>query len=82
MGSNGGMGQECTKFIKALAAKLAEKQNESYSAVITLLRTKLSFEILKSTLLCVRGSRDPWSKRKTNEAMDEFGLLYERAGLK
>ena len=47
-GTNGGMGRECTPFIKNLAMKLAENENEQYSDVITSLRTKLSFCILKA----------------------------------
>ena len=65
LGTNGGMGQECAVFIKHLAAKLAEKENDSYSSVITMLRTKLSFEILKSTLLCVRGTLSTHGKKET-----------------
>ena len=57
-GTNGGMGQECIMFLKNLAAKIAEKENEQYATVINLLRTKLSFCILRSILLCVRGSRN------------------------
>ena len=67
LGTNGGMGQECAVFIKHLAAKVAEKENDNYSSVITMLRTKLSFEILKSTLLCVRGTRCPWKKETTRQ---------------
>lgn len=59
MGTNGGMGNECHVFLQELAKKLSIKQNEDYPTVITWLRTKLSFEILKSTILCVRGSRVP-----------------------
>ena len=57
MGTNGGMGGECEQFISRLANKLAIKQNESYSTVKTWLRIRLSFEIVRSALLCVRGSR-------------------------
>ena len=52
-GTNGGMGKECTKFIKTLANQLSVKENETYAAVITWLRTRLSFEILRSAILCV-----------------------------
>ena len=81
LGTNGGMGQECAIFIKHLEAKLAEKENDSYSSVITMLRTKLSFEILKSTLLCVRGTRYTWKKRD-NPAMEDFTLIREKAEVK
>ena len=75
------MGQECAVFIRHLAAKLAEKENDSYSSVITMLRTKSSFEILKSTLPCVRGTRYPWKKRD-NPAMEDFILIREKAEVK
>ena len=54
MGSNGGMGNECQQFISHLADLLAEKEGEEYNTVISWVRIKLSFEILRSALLCVR----------------------------
>ena len=54
--------------------KLAEKENKQYSDVITSLRTKLSFCILKTALLCVRGSRTPRRKNIKQEETD-FVLL-------
>ena len=62
IGTNGGMGAECKMFMKTLADKIATKQNEQYSDVITWIRTRLSFEVLRSSLLCIRGSRRPWSQ--------------------
>ena len=60
MGTNEGMGDECSRFLSQLANKLAAKQNESYNTVIAWIRTKLSYEILRSAALCVRGSRTPY----------------------
>ena len=54
-GTNGGMRRECGLFIKNLAMKLSEKENEQYSDVITSIRTNLSFCILRAALLCARG---------------------------
>ena len=73
-GTNGGMGRECALFIKNLAMKLAEKENEQHSDVVTFLRTKLSFFILKAALLCIRGSRTPWRKNIKQEETN-FALL-------
>ncbi|KAG1693507.1 Atypical protein kinase C [Nymphon striatum] len=53
-GTNGGMGNECQKFVSALATKLAEKQKEVYSVIISWLRVRLSIAITRATLLCVR----------------------------
>lgn len=55
--SFGGMAHECDAFYKRLANKLADKRDHQISVVTNWIRTKLSFSLLRSTLLCVRGSR-------------------------
>ena len=50
-GTNGGMGDECRKFVDELSRKLAEKKNEEYSQVVTWLRIRLSMEVVRSTIL-------------------------------
>ena len=65
-GTNGGIGGEGEMFLKKLAHILSRKQDESYTNMITWLRTKLSFEILRSVHTCIRGSRAPF-KRPTYE---------------
>ena len=78
MGTNGGMGEECKKFITHLANKLASKQHEQYSDVITWIRANLSFEILKSTILCIRGSRTPY---KSMREFEDFKLSIMEANI-
>ena len=56
-GSNGAMGKECITFHKKLAAKIAEKRGKKYHEVISDIRTKISFKLQKSMILCIRGSR-------------------------
>ena len=80
MGTNGGMGEECSWFLSQLANKLAAKQNETYNTVITWIRTKLSYEILQSAVLCVRGSRTPY-KSGQRELTFEFTLDSVGAGI-
>ena len=72
-GTNGGLGEECQRFLQNLAKKISSKDNEDYAQVITWIRTRLSFEILKSSLLCVRGSRLPFRKN-AEEEMKDFEL--------
>ncbi len=69
-GTNGGMGDECKNFVATLASKIAVKQGDTYSAVISWIRTRLSFEILRSALLCVRGSRVPFRKVQAESITD------------
>ena len=44
-GTNGGMGADCNWFLKRLAEKLSEKNEERYHITIIWIRTLLSFEI-------------------------------------
>ena len=53
----GGMGTEAQRFYNWLGEKVAEKRDELVSSTISLIRTKLSFSLLRSALLCIRGSR-------------------------
>ena len=53
----GGMSVECAHFYNRMADKLCEKRNITTSQARTWVRTKLSFCLLRSTHLCIRGSR-------------------------
>ena len=53
----GGMSIECAHFYNRLADKISEKRNISISKARTWVRTKFSFSLLRSTNLCIRGSR-------------------------
>ena len=47
--------------------KLAKKTGECYADTMTYIRTKLSFEIIKSVNLCISGSRTPFHKNKESD---------------
>ena len=68
----GVMGPECAVYHKHLADRIAEKTGEHYNKVITYIRTKLSFIVLRSALLCIRGSRT--SSKVTPNVGEDFGL--------
>ena len=55
--SNGGMARECQQFYKRLSEMISEKRNISTAVATKFIRTKISFSLLRSTLLCLRGSR-------------------------
>ena len=50
---DGMMGREANRFIQHLADHLAYTQEKNYSTVICWLRTRLSFAILRATILCL-----------------------------
>lgn len=55
--SCGGMGPETSSAIKKLASMVAEKRNEQYSHTISLLRMRISFALIRASLICLRGTR-------------------------
>ena len=68
----GVMSHESLVFHKSLAEKLAKKKGEKYEDIIKYIRVKISFLVLQSALLCVRGSR---SKNViSNDEGDDFKL--------
>ena len=60
--SSGGCARESEKFLSMLAMKISEKQDTAQSVVMNWLRTRVSYSLLHSAILCVRGSRN--SRRK------------------
>ena len=55
--SLGGMGKAPTVMYRRLANLLSDKWNSSYSLIMGWLRCSLSFSLLRSSLMCLRGSR-------------------------
>ena len=72
------MSQEGSIFHKHLAEKIANKTGQKYERVITWMRCKLSFVIMRSALLCLRGSR---SVRVDVDAADDFSFACDEARL-
>ncbi|CAH3194828.1 unnamed protein product, partial [Porites evermanni] len=78
--TTGGMADECLRYHSRLAELLSAKKQESYTTTISWVRAKVSFAILRSALLCVRGSRTP---RRRNLDVKNRDLEIEKgqAGL-
>ena len=74
----GGEGPETSMFHKHIAQKIANKTEEKYEKVQTLIRCKLSFLILKSVLLCISRS---CSISKDSVVLDDVSLMCSAAGL-
>ena len=69
---------ETSMFHKHIAQKIANKTEENYEKVQTLIRCKLSFLVLRSVLLCIRGSL---SISKDSVVLDDVSLTCSAAGL-
>ena len=53
----GGMGPRAKSFYSKLADTMAEKKHQPRNQVIAWMRCRLSFSLLRSALLCLRGTR-------------------------
>ena len=66
--TSGGMGKEAVSFHKRLALLISLKRGDLYSNVMSYVRKRISFTILKATLLDIRGFR---GKTKTQVGIPE-----------
>ena len=57
---DGMLGAEANFFLRRLADRLSSKWEKPYSLVMGWVHTRLSFAILRATMICVRGSRMKW----------------------
>ena len=57
LSTNGGMGKEPATFYRRLADLIAQKRQHPYSRVMGWLRCWLSFVSIRSSIMCIRGSR-------------------------
>ena len=78
--TTGGMADECKRFHSRLAELISIKKGE-YSTTISWIRSKVSFALLRSALLCLRGSRT--TKRVSlNIEHGDFEIEKEQAGFR
>ncbi|KAL9959428.1 hypothetical protein ACROYT_G032751 [Oculina patagonica] len=64
--STGGMGTECKIYHKRLVELLSTKKGESYANTMLWVRARVSFALIRSALLCLRGSRSIRRTQDTN----------------
>ena len=55
--TSGGMAPQAITFYAHLAQRLSEKKMQSKSSVVAWMRCRLSFSLLRSAILCIRGTR-------------------------
>ena len=67
---SGSIGKECSKFYSHLCSKIADKNNERFSDVISWVRCKVSFMCLRNALMSIRGTRVV--KNTSNFVSDDF----------
>jgi hypothetical protein len=76
--ASGAMGHECLKYHKSLAERISRKRGDQYADVMRYIRVRISYLVLKATLLCLRGSK---SLKKQVEVADDFGQTLHELGV-
>jgi len=73
------MSQECQQYHSRLPEFISSKKQEDYATAIAWIRTKVSFAILRTALVCLRRTR--LRRRKTNLQDNDLEIEKELAGL-
>ena len=66
----GGMAPQSSIVIKRLAERISKRQNMAFSVVSGFLRCRLSFALLRTTLICLRGTRRQRVTTENNIKLD------------
>ena len=75
--TSGGMGPRAKRFYARLAETLAEKKQQPKSYIVAWMRCRLSFSLLRSALLCLRGTRSSTLRQINVEDMDYEATVVE-----
>ena len=68
----GGFSVETSRFVSRLVEKVADKKDIETSVVANYIRSKISFELIRSQVACIRGSR---SLKKVNIDTNEMEVV-------
>ena len=79
LSSFGGFGRESSCFLSKLIEKIANKQDTETSLVANFVRTKVSFELVRSQVACIRGSR---SLKKISMDVKEIEVVEVSSGIR
>ena len=77
------MGPAARVFYKKLASMIATKHNKAYSKTLDWMKCRLSFSLLRSAMMCLRGSRSSRGRLAlpaVGEGDIELALLEGRVG--
>ena len=78
----GGIDPTATVVFKRIASMIADKTSQSYTSIIRLIRCKLTFSLLRSTITCLRGSRSLSRNEKyLNPSDADLALAEDRVHL-
>ena len=69
--TSGGMGEEAGRVYNRIARKMAHKKGQKYHETVSYIRKRLRFDLLKTTIIALRGYR---GKPTAAPEIDELDL--------
>ena len=76
--TTGGMGQEAQTLVRKLAERTSRKSGQSYPDTMRFIRTRLRFDLLKTTIIALRGARG--KKLAPPKGIEELDMNLIREG--
>ncbi len=70
MSATGGMGCAATTFYKRLASMIAEKRGTAYAVTLNWIQCRLSFALLRASIMAIRGARSSRHHPATESPID------------
>ena len=70
LSTTGGMGRAATTFYKRLAAMLSEKRDVPYSKMMGWIRCRMSFSLLRASVMSIRGTRSSATRGALHEPIE------------
>ena len=80
MSTSGGAGTEMARFTKKLAEMLARKTKQTYHDTISFIRRRFRVELLRTTLIALRGHRGRFYEEPVDAAELDLNLLGREGG--
>ena len=81
--TSGGWGPSATIAFKRLASHISTKLSQSYSTMMNFIQCKITFSLMNSTVMCLRGARSSFHQpaRELNLAEQPLDLVAREAQL-
>ena len=74
LSTTGSMGRAATTFFKRLASMVAEKRDLPYAVTLNWMRCRLSFALLRASIISIRGARSSRHQPATAFPIDDLQL--------
>ena len=78
--TSGGMGKEAQKLVKRLAQRMEVSTGQRYADAVGYIRKRLRFELLKTTVIALRGDRGAKLREAHKVSVAELDLNLEPVG--